>query len=178
MDALLLIDLQEDFLSTPRLAQVRPGLLRATRGWIALAQQHDVPIVEIRTVLPHDRDAWALNMRDDDSPVALEGTDGAGRVRELDDLEAQLVLKTRDDAFLGTDLERRLRDVRAERLVIAGVSTQACVALTAAGAYARDLRVSLADGAVASEDDAAHVRTLQWLADEYRQHLVRPDSVF
>lgn len=174
MDALLLIDLQEDFLSTPRLAQARPDLLRATRRWIALAREHDVPIVEIRTVLPRDRSEWALNMRDDDSPVALEGTEGAGRVHELDDLEAQLVLKTRDDAFLGTDLERRLRDLRAERIVIAGVSTQACVALTAAGAYARDLRVGLAAGAVASEDDAAHVRTLRWLADEYRQRLVSP----
>ncbi|WP_370200761.1 cysteine hydrolase family protein [Aeromicrobium sp.] len=172
--ALVLIDLQEDFLSAPGLARRRAGLLAAVHWWVGQARRHGAPVVEVRTVLPEDPTTWALNMRDDDSPVALEGTDGAGPVSELADVDTILVTKRRDDAFLGTELLEVLRAHDVDRLLLAGVAPQACVAMTAASAYAHDFRVSLAGGAVASDDDHAHQEALRWLAAEYRQDVREP----
>ncbi|MEH3032814.1 MAG: cysteine hydrolase [Aeromicrobium erythreum] len=172
MDALLLIDLQEDFLSAPALAERRPALVAAVRRWVERAQAQGALVVELRTELDPDPSTWALNMRDDEQPIALAGSPGARRIHELADLEADLVVKSRDDGFLGTDLADRLHAAGVEQLVVAGVSTQACVALTAAGAYAHDFRVSLAEDAVASDDPEAHEAALRWLEREYRQQVL------
>lgn len=172
--ALLLIDLQEDFLGAPGLRDQRPALLRAVRQWVDLAAAAGALVVEVRTELPDDPAAWALNMREDGQPVALAGTPGASRVSELADLDMTTVLKRRDDGFLGTGLAELLRGHGIDHLVIAGVSTQACVAMTAASAYAHDLSVVLAGGAVASDDTHAHTEALRWLSDEYRQVVADP----
>lgn len=172
--ALLMIDLQEDFLSSPGLSPRRAGLLAGVRWWVDQARRHDALVLDVRTVLPQDPATWALNMRDDEQPVALEGTPGSDRVHELADVDALVVVKRRDDAFLGTGLVDVLHEHGVDRLVLAGVATQACVAMTAASAYAHDLRVSLAGGAVASADDRAHEEALRWLADEYRQEVAEP----
>ncbi len=175
MDALLLIDLQEDFLGAPGLAERRRELLDQVQRWVDLAARRAVPVIEVRTELPRDPSAWALNMREDHHPVALEGTDGTARAHELDVDPVAVVRKRRDDAFLGTDLDDRLTELGAQDLVLCGVSTEACVALTAAQAYARDYRVRL--GAVASADQRAHAQALAWLAEQYRQSHVTPDDV-
>jgi len=169
MDALLLIDLQEDFFEPPGLAGERRRVVEAVLRWVEQARRVDARIIEIRTELPEDESTWALNMRDDRQPVALEGTPGAQGLAELGHLALPVIVKRRDDAFVGTDLALRLRALGAERLVIAGVSTEACIALTAAGAYARDFRVALAGGAIASADPDAHDRSIAWLAAQYRQ---------
>lgn len=176
-DALVLIDLQEDFLGAPGMRARRPSLLRAVRQWIDLAEDAGALVVEVRTELPNDPEAWALNMRDDDQPVVLEGTPGAARVTELSDVRALTVRKRRDDAFFGTGLADVLRRHGVQRLVLAGVATEACVLMTAATAYANDVRVLLAGGgAVTSTDDRAHTEALRWLAEQYRQEVAEPED--
>lgn len=51
------------------------------------------------------------------------------------------LLKTRDSAFLGTDLLLRLRNWNADTIVLTGVSTHNCIAQTAAGAFGHNIRV-------------------------------------
>ena len=173
-DALVLIDLQEDFLSAPGLAEQRAALVEGVRAWVDLARGAGAVVLDVRTVVPEDESTWALNMRDDGQPVALEGTPGVERVAELADVDAVVVTKRRDDAFLGTTLVDLLEEHDVEHVVLAGVSTQACVAMTAASAYAHDLRVRLAGGAVASEDPQSHDAALRWLEAEYRQEAADP----
>lgn len=173
-NALVLIDLQEDFLSAPGLAERRAALVDGVRAWVDLAREAGAFVLDVRTVVPEDESTWALNMRDDGQPVALEGTPGVERVAELADVDAVVVTKRRDDAFLGTTLVDLLEEHGVEHVVLAGVSTQACVAMTAASAYAHDLRVRLAGGAVASEDPQSHDAALRWLEAEYRQEVADP----
>jgi len=173
MDALLLIDLQEDFFTPPSLARQRSAVVDAVRCWVDVAVEADAMVLEVRTEVPDDPAAWALNMRDDGHPVALHGRPGTRRLDELTDLHVDTtIVKRRDDAFVGTDLAHVLRSAGVENVTIAGVSTEACVALTAAGAYARDFRVSLAGDAVASASSSAHEQALAWLASQYRQPVI------
>ena len=172
MEALLLIDLQEDFLDAPGLAEQRARLAAGADAWAAWALGAGLPVVEVGTVVPRDPATWALNMRQDDQPVALEGTPGVQRLAELTYTPTHRVTKTRDDAFVGTDLAALLRSLDVDRLVVGGIETHACVALTAAGAYARDVRVSLAEEALGAADPEGHRAALRWMADQYRQPLV------
>lgn len=164
-------------MNPPPLTEQREELVAAVQRWIGWAHETQSPIIEVRTVLPRDKTTWALNMREDDQPVVLEGTDGIERLRELD-LEPDLAIeKRRDDAFHGTDLLDRLHALNVDELVIGGIVTEACIAMTAATAYAHDLKVSIADGAVTSYDEKRHTAALKWLEEQYRQEVVTPDDL-
>ncbi len=170
MRALVVIDLQEDLcVSVPEAA----GLLPVVNDLAARAAASGAPVLEVRTTHLPDGSTWALNMRDDGQGMALRGSDGWQALPGLDlGGGAVLVEKTRDDAFLGTDLAERLDAAGVDAVVLAGVTTEACVALTAASAYARDLRVVVAEDAVTSADRDAHEQTLEWLRQQYRAEVL------
>ncbi|MFP3547951.1 isochorismatase family cysteine hydrolase, partial [Rhizobium sp. SIMBA_035] len=65
------------------------------------------------------------------------------------------LLKTRDSAFLSTDLLLRLRNWNIDTVVLAGVSTHNCIAQTAADAFGYNIRVIHTSDATASEDEEA-----------------------
>lgn len=113
--ALLLIDLQESFFEEPALAEARA----------------EVPIFLITTQHSRDRSMWTLSMLDDDQGYLFHGDPGTGVVHELDTSGMTRIEKTRDSAWFGTDLLLRIRNLQVERVVMAGVSTHACIARTA-----------------------------------------------
>ncbi|RLV56264.1 cysteine hydrolase [Aeromicrobium phragmitis] len=175
--ALLLIDLQEQFFDPPGLQKVRGDLVTAVQRLLTAARQAGAPMINVRTVHRRDRSTWALNMLEDDQPMVLEGSPGAAPLVELDLAGAHEVLKTRDDAFFATELDALLERLGTRELVLTGVETEACIALTASSAYARDLRVHLATDAIASADEEQHRRTLELLHAQYRQPLVAADDI-
>jgi nicotinamidase-related amidase len=81
-------------------------------------------------------------------------------------------VKTRDSAFVGTDLLMRLRNAGATRLLLTGVSTHNCVAQTAADAFANNFRVAYARDAIASNRPDYAEQLLKVLSDEYRQDVL------
>ncbi|GGD31071.1 cysteine hydrolase family protein [Nocardioides daphniae] len=174
MQCLILIDLQEDFFNPPPMRPQRAGVVEAAHEWVAWARKRSLPVIEVRTVNPLDPATWALNMREDGQPVVLAGTEGAMRLHELDFEPDAIVEKRRDDAFHDTGLGDLLAAHSVDAAVIGGVSTEACVAMTAASAYAHDIRVAIAGGAVASPDLEAHHLALDWLRGQYRQQVITP----
>jgi nicotinamidase-related amidase len=115
-------------------------------------------------------------MLDDDRGMAIEGTEGARRLAGL--LEPDLcIVKIRDSAFHDTELAALLCEREVDRLVLAGVSTESCIAATATDAYARDLRVVLVEDATASVDWRLHDETLARLEKQYRQEVVSAEDV-
>ena len=169
--ALLLIDLQRDYFVDDELARCRDDLLQRCNELVDRARAQDVPVLEVRTVHAHDQSTWALNMLDDDQGMALEGTAGAERLEGLREADHVLV-KTRDSAFHGTELLSWLRARDVDRVVLTGVSTESCIAVTATEAYAHDLRVTIVADATASIDPEQHDQTLLRLAQQYRQEVV------
>jgi nicotinamidase-related amidase len=174
--ALLLIDLQNDYFADEELARRRDALRERCNLLIERARQASATVVEVQTVHARDKSTWALNMLEDDQGMALEGSTGAARIDGLDAADLVLV-KTRDSAFHGTDLLARLRDRRVDRLVLAGVSTESCIAATATDAYAHDLSVTLVADATASPSEELHEQTLERLHRQYRQEVLRAADV-
>ena len=174
--ALALIDLQYDYFNDGELERCRDDLVKRCNLLVDRARAAGVPVVEVRTVHQQDRSTWALNMLEDDQGMALEGTRGAERLDELREVE-HVVVKTRDSAFHGTDLAAWLTERDVDRLVLAGVSTESCIAATATDAYARDLRVVLVEDATASIEWRLHDETLARLRKQYRQDVVSAEDV-
>lgn len=176
-DALLLVDLQVDYLADEPLARHRPALCGAVGALLSAGRGAGVLLVEAVTEHAHDRSTWALNMHDDDAPLALAGTPGAAALPELDRRGVTTVRKTRDSAFHRTDLAGLLARRGVHRLVVVGVSTESCVYATAADAYAHDLRVVLVGDATASPDPRRHRAALEDLEDRFRQPVVATADV-
>jgi nicotinamidase-related amidase len=174
--ALVLIDLQYDYFADDELERCRDDLVKACNLLIERARSAGAPVVEVRTVHRRDKSTWALNMLEDDQGMALEGSRGAERLDELAEPD-HVILKTRDSAFHDTGLAEWLSERGVDRIVVAGVSTESCIAATATDAYAHDLRVVLVEDGTASVEWEQHDQTLSRLKAQYRQDVVKADDV-
>lgn len=174
---LVVVDLQEAFMEDAAMAAHRGELVEHCQTVLTWATELGVPVVDVRTMHQRDRSTWTINMREDDQGFLFEDSPHTAHLEELDLRDAVQVTKTRDDAFVGTDLERVLRDLEARALIMIGVSTHTCVLLTAAHAFALDLEVVLVRDAIASHRPELHEITLDTLRDEYRFPLLAADSL-
>ena len=174
---LLMVDMQVEYFADEGLAQCRPMVVEACNAVIRAARQAGAPIFEVRTLHKTDRTTWTLNMLEDDEGMVIEGTEGSAPLPELDTQDAIVISKTRDSAFCRTKLETMLKKRGIKTIALCGISTESCVAMTAAEAYARDLYVMLVDEALASADPASHDHTLAHLSEQYRQPVVSVEEI-
>jgi nicotinamidase-related amidase len=175
--ALLVIDMQEDYFADDELRRRRDALVSACNAVVATAHRAGALVLEIRTVHTPDGSSWSLNMLDDGVGMTIQSTPGAQPVDGLASSPAVVVEKTRDSAFHGTALAEKLGDRGIESIAICGVSTESCIAMTAAEAYARDLHVTLVSDALASVDPEAHDHALDRLTRQYRQTITTSDAI-
>ena len=75
-----------------------------------------------------------------------------------------LVPKNRYSGFFNTDLERRLAELRPDKVIICGVCTDICVLHTTSDARNRDYIVEVPANCVATFDPDAHTWALSHLA--------------
>ena len=176
--ALLLIDLQEAFFEDPALAAARADVLAAVQALAGGARRAGAPILLITTEHSRDRSTWTLSMLEDDQGYLFHGAPSTAVVHELDTTGMTRIEKTRDSAWFGTDLARRLRNLGGSRVLIAGGSTHACIAQTARDAYAHNVRAAVVRDAIADER-AEHMRTvLELLVEDRQAELVTVEEAF
>ena len=176
-EALLLIDLQRDYFADPELERCRGDLVATCNELVRVAREVGVPVVEVQTVHEPDGSTWTLTMHEDGQGVAERGTEGVQRVEGLEPGGAEVVEKTRDSAFFGTDLAERLQRAGIDHVVLCGVSTESCIAATARDAFALDLGATLVSDATASVDWSEHDHTLSMLRTQHRQDVVTGAAV-
>ena len=150
-EALLLVDLQEAFFESPPLGAAREEVVGAVSTLLDAARSAEVPIFLISTEHSRDRSTWTLSMLEDGQGYLFHGDAGTQTIAELDTSGATRIEKTRDSAWFGTDLLLRLHTLQVTRVVIAGVSTHACITQTARDAYANNIRATVVTDAVADE---------------------------
>jgi isochorismate hydrolase len=166
--ALLVIDMQRYFLdedSHAFLEDSRP-VLENVRALVELYRDLGLPIVFTRHALKEDEDAgimgtwWGDTLREGDPlseivDVLRPGTDDV------------VIRKTRYSAFIGTDLERKMRSMGVERLLVTGVMTHLCCESTAREAFMRDFEVFFVVDGSSSGDDDLHLSSLRCLTDGF-----------
>jgi nicotinamidase-related amidase len=172
MIAVLIIDMQNAFFEDPALGAQRDGLTAACNALMNAAAAAKGRSLLVKTEHESDKSTWTLNMLDDDQGFIFRGTEQADFVPGLLTDDVPQLVKTRDSAFVGTDLLLRLRNWDVDTIILAGVSTHNCVAQTGADAFAHNFRVIYASDATGSEDAEAADATQAILSREYRQRIL------
>ena len=172
MIAVLLIDLQNAFFEDPALRGCKQSLTTACNRIIAAAKETGTNVLLVKTEHEEDKSTWTLNMLEDNQGFIFRGTAQAEFISELTTQGLPQMVKTRDSAFLGTDLMLRLRKWGVDTIVLAGVSTHNCIAQSAADAFGHNLRVIYAAEATASENPEAAAAVQDILCREYRQQIL------
>jgi len=173
--ALVLIDMQVDF-ALPDGALGRQGFdmtapqvaVKKAQSLTEAARRAGVAVVFLRLVLRPEDDTPALReyrarRGQDDALLCAEGTRGAQFVGPTPQAGDYVVSKTRYSGFTGTRLEESLRAMGRDTLVIAGLTTECCVAATAWDAFERDFHIVIAADAVAAYQPELHAAALQAL---------------
>ncbi len=185
--ALLIVDMQNDYVAHGGAAERRSGDVEAVRAIIPALQTLrgaagacGVMVVFIKMTLDADlrliSDIEYLRRRArwGDIPVAVKGTWGHEVVCELAPMAGEFeVAKTRGSGFIGTNLDILLRSHYIRSVVVTGVVTNGCVSATARDAVDHDYYTVLASDCVAASNQRLHTLGMQ----EIRHFLGIEDSV-
>jgi nicotinamidase-related amidase len=153
--ALILVDFQADF-GAPDGAMARAGhdvtaaqaALVKAQALATGARAAHVPVIFVRLI---------------NDQLCIEGTPGAAFIGPLPRPGEHIVTKLRFSAFTGTDLAAHLRREGVDTVVLAGLTTECCVASTAWAAFEEGFQVTIAADACAAYEDALHRVTLKAL---------------
>lgn len=172
--ALLVVDMQKDFLSPDGLLKVwgGPAVIPNVKRLMGAFHAADRPVIFSRHIYEDpERDGGATARWwkvDRHSMLLREGTWHA----ELSDTvkpgpKDKVLAKRRYSAFYGTDLELLLRTAGVKEIVISGVCTNICCEATAHDAFFRDFDVFFLLDGTGATDEPAHLSTLRSIALSY-----------
>ena len=148
--ALLLIDLQEEYLARSGLQPPRETLIADIATALTKARAVDEPVFHIRTSgapMPHREAA-----PDPTPPPELAEQPGE-----------PLFTKRFFSVFDAPGLDDALRAAGITRLRLAGLQAHACIHATALDAYAKGYEVEIDDILIASDQPAFAAQSLRWL---------------
>ena len=162
--ALVLIDLQNDYLDSPGLEPAAGAVVERAAALLERWRERGEPVVHVWTTVARGDDRRMPHWRDAGIWRCEQGTPGHATPAPLEPRAGERVVhKTDYDGFGGTSLADDLAALDAGAVVLAGTHLHACVRQTALGAYRRRLGVTIAEDAVASDDPLHAAATRGWL---------------
>lgn len=136
--ALLLIDLQETYRDgVMRLENVEPAIREAAE-LLGRARAAGIPVIHVR----HDAGPG--------SPYDVSAAIGQISPEVAPEGDEAVVTKSYPSAFVGTDLEERLRAAGVQDVIVAGFMTHMCVNSTARSAFSLGFRPTVVAAATAT----------------------------
>jgi nicotinamidase-related amidase len=150
--ALVLIDMQNDFVSWTSYAQaIVPNLKKVLKT----CRANLVPVVHVIRHYTQDGSDVELPRVENflKRPFVVGGTPGAEVVPELSPMEGEpVIIKKRWSAFFRTGLKVLLEEKGLDTIVVGGIFTPNCVRTTVFDAISYDLHVFVLVDGTASED--------------------------
>jgi nicotinamidase-related amidase len=174
----VIVDMQVDFASPEGVSgqwgldlSTVPAALSAAERLTVSARAAGAPVVFVGlfTTPETDSDVWDERMRrlgnDPEAGPALcrAGSPGSDFVGPLPQKDELVFRKTRYSPFWDTDINARLEALEVDTLIVAGLTTECCVADTAKDAFNRDYHVFVAADACAAYEPDLHVGALKML---------------
>lgn len=163
--ALVLVDLQRDFLERPGLVPAAGAIIARAAVLLGACRARGLPVVHVQTVIRPDGSDRMPHWIDSDHWECVEGTAGALAPAPLAPHPGETVIrKPCFSGFGNPALEPGLRAAAVDTLLVAGIYLHGCVRSTVLDAYERGFRVWVADDATGSTEPAHASHTRQWLA--------------
>lgn len=139
--ALVLVDIQNDYFAggLKPLEMMDVAAANAAR-LVAHCRRQELPIFHIRHIATSSK-----------APFFRPGTNGSEIHALVQPIENETILKkTRPNAFVGTPLEKKLREIGVEHLMLCGAMSQMCVDATARAAADLGFEVTVVEDACAA----------------------------
>jgi nicotinamidase-related amidase len=168
--ALLIIDMQNDFVreGAPLRVPDAEKITGNVRSTLELFRSRNLPVFHVLRIQRPDGSDVEISRLElfQNTPFAVEGTEGARVIRELEPLPGEYIIrKNRMSAFFNTDLDLLLRSLGVERVVITGIQTPNCIRTTVFDAFAYNYQTFLVDDAVAAQNEEIHSANVRDMAN-------------
>ncbi len=164
--ALLLVDLQHDFLSDPRLEPRADFVIARAAALLEGCRRRGMPIVHIWTTVRREDDRRLPHWRARNIWRCVAGTPGHRPPDALMPLEGErLIHKTGFNPFSSGALAQLLGEWNCRNVWLAGVHLHACVRTTAVECLERNIPVGIAEDATGSNDPVHAAATRRWLRE-------------
>lgn len=163
--ALLLVDVQQDFLARPGLTPEREVVCQQLADLLQLVRQQGWPVIHVITEMTADGRGAMPHWRNQGVMQCVAGSAGAKAPQGLQPIAGELCLvKPFFSAFGNPQLLIQLHGLGVRRLLLAGLYTHACIRNTALDAYQAGFDVVLAAQAMASTEAKHAAITLDYLS--------------
>lgn len=163
---LLLIDLQNDFLSTPDLQPASGALIRSISQLLNTARHLGIPVVHIWTTVSRGSDERLPHWRESGRWMCEAGTKGHATPDPLLPAAAERVVhKSGFNAFARGTLDAVLRELNCDSLILSGVHLHTCLRIAATEALERQLKVFIPEDCAGSNDPVHAASVRRWLME-------------
>ncbi|MBP7148902.1 MAG: aldehyde dehydrogenase family protein [Acidobacteria bacterium] len=164
--ALVLVDLQHDFLRSPALEPPASAVIGRAAALLRGCRSRGIPVIHVCITIRTDDDRRMPHWKRDGTWLCVAGTPGHEPPASLAPLATEPVVhKTSFSAFAAPEMDRLLTSLGIDALWVAGVHLHGCVRATALDAYQRGFAVRVAGDAVASDDPVHAAATRRYLAE-------------
>jgi acyl-CoA reductase-like NAD-dependent aldehyde dehydrogenase/nicotinamidase-related amidase len=164
--ALLIVDVQNEFVADPRLAPGTEFFLQKLTALLESFRGLKYPILHAHYVTEKDGRGYLLHHKKEGRKRCERGTTEAAPHPLAEPEEGEPVFaKHAYSAFSSTELETHLQKIEVDTLIICGLYSHVCVRQTALDALERNYRVKVARDAIASYDRLHAQITQSFLTD-------------
>lgn len=176
--AVVVIDMQRAFLEGAMATHGVEAAIAGTARLVAAARSAGAPVLYTRFVLERPDQAGLWSVKIPALAECLQGTEGAEIHRALAPAAGEAVVdKLRASGFFGTRLDRSLRDLDADSLLLGGVSTSGCVRATAVDAFQLDWPASVVTECVDDRSAPSHDAALLDIEAKYGDVVSLADAI-
>jgi alpha-ketoglutaric semialdehyde dehydrogenase len=163
--ALLLVDLQNDYLAATGLQPTADILISRATALLHGCRKRHIPVVHIWTTIHRKDDRRLPHWKEKNRWQCVAGTAGHQTPARLQPPENETVInKSGFNGFAGGGLDAALKKIDCDAVILAGIHLHTCVRTAAAEGLERGLQIFIADDAVASNDPVHAAAARRWLA--------------
>ncbi|HMD53356.1 MAG TPA: aldehyde dehydrogenase family protein [Phycisphaerae bacterium] len=163
--ALLLVDLQKDYLNTSNLQPAAERITDIAANLLGACRKRSIPIIHLRTAVHRKTDDRMPHWKAAGCWMCELNTPGYDPPESLREIPGETVVEKQFFSGFGNpQLSMKLRELGSDTLFIAGLQLHACVRTTALDAYEQGLKVWITEDAVTSNDALHAAITRRYLA--------------
>jgi acyl-CoA reductase-like NAD-dependent aldehyde dehydrogenase/nicotinamidase-related amidase len=170
--ALLLVDVQNDYLARPGLHPGADPLIAEIATLLGAFRGESLPVIHVRTLIAEDGTDSMPHWQRRGIRQCVRGTPGAMPPQSLAAVDGEEVVDKRFfSGFESGRLDALLRTHEVDTLVVAGLYTHGCIRATVTDAYQKGYAVIVAADGIASDDPQHALASRQWLEERAARFL-------
>jgi len=162
--AFLLIDFQNEFLRRPAMEPCAADVLAAAKSALQKCRSLGLPVLHVHTIIAADGANRPPHWLAEQPLACAEGSESAACPPGLEPLHHEPVItKQFYSGFENPLLDRELKRLAIDSLLVAGLYSHACIRSTVLDAYARGYRITILEDAIASPEPEHARLSNDWL---------------